>query len=113
LSPLYEANEIPAMRVEASRHYLHLDGPAFVKDRRDLYALIYIRVLDGDRAEAAFARRDAGAKDALKAIARDLIRLTKDKERYSRAATAYILRFRGRDWIKRCVLPHIPTVAAP
>jgi hypothetical protein len=107
LSPLYESDDVAKMRVAASRLYLHLDWPAFVEDRRDLYARVYTRVLDGDRAQRALDGGEMTAKDALKTAARDLIRCTSDHEPYSRAAQAYVMRFRDRSWVKRYVLPHI------
>lgn len=107
LSPLYEGDAEAARRIEDSRIYLHLDWPAFTEDRQRLYAAVYTKVLDGDRADERLSRGDQAAKDLLKITARDLIRLAGDLQPYSRAAQAYILRFRDRDWIKRIVLPHI------
>ena len=100
-----------AKRVEISRIYLHLDWPTFVTHRRDVYANVLLKVGDGDRADAAFRRGEAGAKDTLKAVARDLIRMVQDRATYSRAAVAYIHRFRDRDWVKRYVMPHVPMAA--
>lgn len=108
LSPLYDGDREAARRIEESRIYLHLDWPAFTEDRQRLYAAVYTRILDGDRADERLGRGDPAAKDSLRAIARDLIRLAGDLQPYSRAAQAYIMRFRDRDWIKRFVLPHIP-----
>lgn len=112
LAPAFTGDRDARMRLEDSRIYLHLDWPSFVRDRRDLYAAILLRVLDGDNADAAFRRNETGGKDALKTVARDLIRMTKDRAPYSRAALSYILRFRDRDWVKRYVLPHVPTTGA-
>lgn len=108
LSPLYADDADVMERVEESRIYLHLDWPAFVTDRRDLYANIWLKVLDGDKADQALTQGQAGARDWLKSISRDLIRLTHDHAVYSRAAAAYVLCFRDRDWIKKNVIPHIP-----
>jgi hypothetical protein len=112
MSPDHASDPIANARVEASRIYLHLDWEAFVTDRRNLYAVIFLKVLDGDNADLSFRRNEVGAKDSLKSIARDLIRLTKDRADYSRAALAYILLFRDRDWLKRYVLPHVPASGA-
>ena len=110
LSPVYAGDASAATRVNESRIYLHLDWPAFVTDRRDLYANILLKVLEGDKADLALTGGDASARDWLKSISRDLIRLTRDHAVYSRPAAAYVLRFRDRDWIKKNVLPHIPAV---
>jgi len=113
LSPLHAGDPDAAKRVEDSRIYLHLDWPQFVTDRRDLYADILLKVTDGDNADLGMSRGEATARNALKAVSRDLIRLTRDNEPYSRAATAYILRFRDREWVKKNVIPHIPAAVAP
>jgi uncharacterized protein (TIGR02646 family) len=110
LSPFYAGDADAAMRVNDSRIYLHLDWPTFVTDRRDLYANILLKVTEGDKADVALNRGDLHARAWLKSVSRDLIRLTKDQASYSRAAAAYVLRFRDRDWIKKNVLPHIPAV---
>jgi hypothetical protein len=110
IAPPYQACETAVRRVEVSREILHLDWPAFVDDRRDLYARVYARVLTGDRAEEAKLKGEASAGEAVKTAAKDLIRLTADREPYSRAAVAYIRRFRDRRWVERAVLPHIPEV---
>jgi hypothetical protein len=110
-SPCCEGDAVSTARVEDSRIGLHLDWPAFVQDRRDLYVHILLKVLDGDQADAALSVGESGARETLKSIARDLIRLTRDKETYSRAAVAYILRFRDRHWVKRNVLPHLPAAS--
>lgn len=112
LSPLHAGDAHAAKRVEDSRIYLHLDWPQFVTDRRDLYAAILLKVTDGDNADLGMSRGEASARHTLKSVSRDLIRLTKDNAPYSRAAAAYILRFRDRDWVKKNVLPHIPAAAA-
>ncbi len=108
IAPEHASDATAARRVEDSRIYLHLDWPAFVSDRRDLYTSVFLKVLDGDRADLAFRRGEVGARDTLKAIARDLIRMAQDRATYSRAAVAYIHRFSDRDWIRRYVLRHIP-----
>lgn len=113
LSPLHADDPNAAKRVEDSRIYLHLDWPQFVTDRRDLYATILLKVTDGDNADLGLNRGEASARATLKAISRDLIRFTMDNAPYSRAAAAYILRFRDRDWVKKNVIPHIPAVVAP
>lgn len=110
VAPAHASDGTAAKRVEISRIYLHLDWPAFVTDRRDLYASVLLKVGDGDTADAAYRRGEVGARDALKAVARDLIRMVHDRATYSRAAVAYIHRFRDRDWVRRYVLPHVPTV---
>jgi uncharacterized protein (TIGR02646 family) len=110
LSPFYAADANAAARVNDSRIYLHLDWPTFVTDRRDIYANVLLMVTSGDTADIALNQGQEGARAWLKSVSRDLIRLTKDQAPYSRAAAAYVLRFRDRDWIKRNVLPHIPQV---
>jgi hypothetical protein len=112
LSPLHANDDNAAKRVEDSRIYLHLDWPQFVSDRRDLYTTVYQKVTEGDNADLALSRGEAVARDWMKTVSRDLIRLTKDNEPYSRAAAAYVLRFRDRDWVKKNVIPHIPAVVA-
>lgn len=113
IAPMYEDNADAVRRVEDSRIYLHLDWPAFKEERQALYRTIYTKVIDGDRANARFSGGEAGARECLKIIARDLIRLAGDREPYSRAAQAYIWGFRDRDWIKAYVLPHIPAWIVP
>ncbi|HEU0249095.1 MAG TPA: hypothetical protein VFR48_00070 [Solirubrobacteraceae bacterium] len=112
LAPTHESSDTARRRVEASRDYLHLDWPAFVDDRRALYVLIYGHVLDGDRAEIAKRQGEAAAGETLKAVIRELIRLARAEQPYSRAAAAYIRRFRDRAWIERAVLPHLPEIPA-
>lgn len=109
LSPYYRTSSVAAERVEASRDYLNLDWPAFVQDRRDLYATILAKVGEGDDAEFRFSQGEAGAREALRSVARDLIRRAEDHAPYSRAARSYILRFRDRQWMKEFVLAHIPS----
>ncbi len=113
LSPLYAGDADAAKRVEDSRIYLHLDWPQFVSDRRDLYATIFLKVSEGDKADRALGRGEASARDWLRSVSLDLIHFAKDHAPYSRAAAAYILRFRDREWVKKNVLPHIPAVVAP
>jgi uncharacterized protein (TIGR02646 family) len=111
VAPAHRESETAVRRVEASRQLLHLDWPAFVEDRRDLYAEILRRVDLGDRAEAGRLRGEASATEAHKDVIRGLIRMTGEKRDYSRAAIAYIRRFRDRKWIERAVLPNIPPIA--
>jgi uncharacterized protein (TIGR02646 family) len=110
ISPNYEHDESAVRRVEDSRVYLHLDWPQFKEDRQTLYRLVLTRVTDGDNAHARFLQGEVGARENLKTVARDLLRLTRDNEPYSRAAQAYIARFRDRDWVKVFVLPHVPVL---
>jgi hypothetical protein len=108
LSPDYEDDHEAAHRFKKSRYYLHLDWPTFVEHRTALYGTIATRVADGNRlADAALGGQDPSAKDALSAIARDLISLTHASRPYSSAAFAYICVFRSRLWIKKMVLPNI------
>lgn len=109
VSPLYAGNPDAQRRVDQSRLYLHLDWPRFKEDRQRLYQLIFTRVADGDRAVARLDRGEIGAKEALKSIARDLIRYADHSSPYSLAAQSYIQLFRDRTWVKQFVLPHIPT----
>ena len=111
LSSIFSEDDIAKLRFHTSRRYLHLDWPAFREDRQKLYTEVYIKVLDGDRANERFADGDAAAREPLKAAARDLIRMGNHLRPYSRAAQAYILRFRDRAWVKQIVLPHIPTTS--
>jgi hypothetical protein len=104
LSPFYAGDADAAKCVNDSRIYLHLDWPAFVTDRRDLYANILLKVTEGDKADLGLTRGNVGSRDWLKSISRDLIRLTQDHAVYSRAAAAYVLRFRDREWIKKKAL---------
>ena len=104
----YEDDSVAVSRVEASRIYLHLDWPRFVGDRRNLYAKIYLKVLEGDQAYVDMGRDVTGAKEKVKHVARELIRLVGDKKPYSKAAQTYVLLFRDRGWVQRFVLPHVP-----
>nr|WP_221378303.1 hypothetical protein [Actinoplanes polyasparticus] len=108
LSTAYRNDPVAHRKVEDSRIYLHLDWPAFVAARRRLYTLIYTKIADGDRAVARLVHEPVTAKETLKAIARDLIRLTRDDQPYSRAAQTYVLHYRDRDWVKRNVVPYVP-----
>lgn len=113
LSPLYDEDNEAARRVEDSRIYLHLDWPAFTEDRQRLYSKVYTKVLAGDRAAEYLSHGNQSAKDTLKAVACELIRLSNDVQPYSKAAQSYILRFRDRVWIKQLILPHIPNPIHP
>jgi len=112
VAPAFATSDTAVRRVEASRELLHLDWPAFVDDRRDLYAVIYRHVLAGDRAERAKLQGEAAAGEALKTVIRELIRLAGVEQPYSRAAAAYIRRFRDRTWIERVVLSYLPEISA-
>lgn len=111
VAPAHQESDKVARRVQASRELLHLDWPAFVEDRRDMYAEILRRVAIGDRAETARLRGEMSATETLKDVSKDLIRMTSERREYSRAAIAYIRRFRDRMWIARAVLPNIPPIA--
>ncbi|MDO8210965.1 hypothetical protein [Conexibacter sp. CPCC 206217] len=111
IAPAYARSDMAIRRVEASREFLHLDWPAFVDDRRDLYAVIYGHVLTGDRAEKAKLQGEAAAGETLKTVIRELIRLAGVDQPYSRAAAAYIRRFRDRTWIERVVLFYLPEIS--
>lgn len=111
LSPDYTDDVDAKRRLEDSRIYLHLDWPPFKEERQAIYRDVYTKVLDGDRAEERLQQGNHAAKETLKITARDLIRMTKDRAPYSRAARAYVARFRDKLWVKRLVLPHIGTEA--
>ncbi len=113
VAPEHANDATAARRIEDSRIYLHLDWPAFVSDRRSLYTTVLLAVIDGDLADAALQRGEAGARDTLKAIARNLIRMVQDRAPYSRAANAYIHRFQDRDWVRRYVLPNVLHLPKP
>lgn len=106
LSSDYSDDEDASKRVQASREYLHLDWPAFKEQRQQLYSNIYVKVKDGEFQEQRLRLGEVGSREALKAIARDLIDMTKDDRPYSMAAKAYISKFRHIPWVKRAVLPH-------
>lgn len=108
LAPHYEGDDIAARRVEHSRVYLHLDWPEFVEHRRNLYAGIRAKVMDGDEADKRYLGGDVAARETLRHVSRDLIRMAGDDARYSRAACAYIRHYRTRDWVTRFVLANVP-----
>jgi hypothetical protein len=95
-------------RFSDSRKYLHLDWPAITEARQQLYAQIYGKVLQGDRARNRLSREDSSAREWLREIAIELITVAGHLKPYSRAAQAYIMRFRDRSWVKQMVLPYIP-----
>lgn len=106
LSPEFENNSEAGKRVQASREYLHLDWPPFKEERQHLYSAISIKVSDGEYLEGRLRLGEVGSREALKAIARDLIDMTKQEKPYSTAAKAYISRFRHIPWVKHAVLSH-------
>lgn len=108
LAPDYDDVADAPERIEASRTYLHLDWPSFVEARTALYGRIATRVDDGERlAAAALDDGEPAALEALKAVARDLIRLTDPREPFSKAALAYIRVYRDKPWLRRMVLGNI------
>lgn len=107
LSPRFEGDAVAARRVEDSRIYLHLDWGPFKTARQSLYRRVAVRVIDGDIAYARLGQGDHGAKEAMRQVSWDLIRLSEDRQPYSRAALAYIHYFRDREWMQRLVLPHV------
>jgi hypothetical protein len=107
VSPAHAESSTVVLRVNASRELLHLDWPAFVEDRRDLYVKILGHVRQGDNAERAELEAAGHGKAILKQSAQALIAMTHDRQAYSRAAAAYIRTFKDREWIDRAVLPHI------
>jgi hypothetical protein len=108
LSPAFETDATAVERFEASRNYLWLDWPDFVRARRDLYAAVWLLVEQGDALHHLLSRGESVAKEGMKAVSRSLIALTRDKQEYSRAAAAYVRMFRDREWIRDNVMPHIP-----
>lgn len=107
ISPIYAADSDAHRRVEASREYLHLDWPAFVEARSDLYGRIATKVAEGDEhADHAYAG-DVSARTALKSAAKDLIKLTTDRAEYSKAAIAYVRRHGDRKWVREMVLENV------
>ena len=108
LVPRFVGDGDAERRFEDSRKYLNLDWPAISEARQDLFTQIYRRVQQGDLASKQLSRADSHARGLLRAIASGLIELAGHLKPYSRAAQAYIMRFRDRLWIKEMVLPHIP-----
>lgn len=108
VSPDYKGDPDAQRRIDDSRVYLHLEWPAFVKQRQTKYRDVCTKVSDGDRAADRLNKGEHAAREDLKAVARDLIRMTRDQAPYSRAATAYIKLFRTKGWVKSFVLPNIP-----
>jgi hypothetical protein len=113
LAPRYENDAVARARFIASRKYLHLDWRSIRGQRQLLHADIVKRIDDGVMARQALGRGDPGARDSLDRIIGSLIALTDDRQPYSKAAQAYIRRYRFHDWIEDEVLPHIlPTEPA-
>ena len=108
LSALYERDAEASERVMVSKVVLHLDWAPFVEERQRLYFEVFQKVCDGDKADRKLSEGDLTAKEWLRTVARDLIRLAGEREPYSSAVQGYIRRFRDRDWVKRFVLPHVP-----
>lgn len=108
LVPGLEGDHEAQRRFEDSREYLHLDWPMFREERQRLFARIYSKVVEGDQAGSKAARGDHTARAWLKGVAVELIDLAGEPKPYSRAAQAYIMRFRDRVWVRTMVVPHIP-----
>jgi hypothetical protein len=106
VSPEFEQDANAARRVEASRIYLHLEWPEFNEQRLKLYNRIVIKINDGERQARRISDGDIGSREALTAIARDLVDMTKEEQPYSKAAKAYIANYRHIWWIKDAVLPN-------
>ena len=71
-----------------------------------LYVEITRRVDEGNTAETSLARGELGARDWLDRVVGGLIDLTQPRQPYSRAAQAYIRRFRFHKWVEQVVVPH-------
>lgn len=107
LSPRFENDEMIRARFDASRVFLHLDWPAIKMQRQMLYADITRRVDDGNAAASSIARGEMGAQEWLDRVIGGLVELAQPLQPYSRAAQAYIRRYRFHDWVEESVLPHI------
>lgn len=103
VAPRYETNADIVRQVEMSRVLLHLDWPAFVDDRTQLYNQIAFKVQEGEQ-YAERAKDDVAAEVALRNLVTDLLDLTKEDRPYSAAASAYISSFRNVWWIRDVVL---------
>ena len=108
LAPGLEGDPNAQRRFEDSRKFLHLDWPMFLEERQSLFAKIHWKVTEGDQAGTKAANGDHTARAWLKGVAGELIDLAGELSPYSRAAQAYIMRFRDRAWVKLMVVPHIP-----
>jgi hypothetical protein len=107
LSPRLENDEDAKRRFVASRVYFHLDWPSIRAQRQMLYVDITRRIDDGNAAAACLARGDSGARDWLDRVVGGLIELTQPRQPYSRAAQAYVRRYRFNHWVEREVVPHV------
>ena len=108
LMPRFEGSEEMKRRFDDSRKYLHLDWPAFAEQRQRLFAQVRSKVFQGDFAHQSLSSEGGHAAAGLKDVVRELIQFSGHLQPYSRAAKAYILKFRDRSWVKEMVLPHIP-----
>jgi hypothetical protein len=111
VAPRYEQDADAVRQVEVSRVYLHLDWPAFVDDRTQLYNQIAFKIEEG-RQYAERAKDEVGAELALKNVVTDLADWTRDDRPYSAAATGYIAIFRDVWWV-RDVVHKIPPRQGP
>ena len=112
LVPGFAGQNEAVRRFDDSRKYLHLDWPAFTEQRQKLFGEIRLKVLEGDQARGSLSRESGEAAAWLKGVASELIDFAGHLKPYSRAAQAYIMRFRDRTWVKEMVLPHIPNPLA-
>jgi len=112
LVPGFEGDDEAQRRFEDSRKYLHLDWPMFREERQGLFARIHSKVSEGDQAGVKAARGDHTARVWLKGVAVEPIALAGEPKPYSKAAQAYIMRFRDRGWVRTMVVPHIPNPIA-
>jgi hypothetical protein len=105
LTPAHAGSATAVERFEATRDILHLDALEFVEDRRAVFNEVLRNILEGDR---VIDQGEPGAvRERLTGIARKLIRLTEDRQAYSRAATCHICRFRDREWVEEMVVPYL------
>lgn len=110
VGPKYESDQVAVRQVEASRVYLHLDWPAFVDDRTQLYNQVVFKIEEGKQHAELTEKGDKGSRLALKNIAMDLADMAREDKPYSAAVTAYISIYREIWWVRDIVLK-IPPAA--
>jgi hypothetical protein len=104
LAPAFAGNALAEAKWDASRTYLHLNWPAFVDARIDLYNRIAQLVERGARESPATDPNRLQASAAFLDAIRDLVRMMAASAEYSAAARAYIQSFRHVWWVDNIVL---------
>jgi 5-methylcytosine-specific restriction endonuclease McrA len=112
VSPKYEDDDFVKKQVEASRNYLHLDWPAFIDGRTELYNRIAFKIRDGSVHAHLYCNGDKGSGVALKGIVTELLDMTREEKPFSAAATAYISIFRAVWWVRDIILKIPPAEGA-